>query len=181
MAQLVVPHAGVHASFVAAMAEFRAEGRGGRRDDTVLGSEIREIATVWVSAGGFSVYLEGIRQQADPTAPRPVGWVPASTWWWTSGTEFLGRIQVRHELTDHLLQVGGHIGYDVRPSARGRGHGTAMLAAVLPRVRELGIDPALITCDVDNVASQRVIERNGGRLEDERHGKLRYWVATTPS
>ncbi|HEU0192308.1 MAG TPA: hypothetical protein VFR17_13735 [Mycobacterium sp.] len=38
--------------------------------------------------------------------------------------------------------------------------------------------PAPVTCDTGNVASRRVIEAHGGVLEDERHGKLRYWLAT---
>jgi predicted acetyltransferase len=74
--------------------------------------------------------------------------------------------------------VGGHIGYDVRASARRRGHATAMLAGGLAVAAGLGIDPALITCDVDNVGSRRVIETNGGVLEDERDGKLRFWTPT---
>lgn len=37
---------------------------------------------------------------------------------------------------------------------------------------------ALITCDVDNIGSRRVIENNGGILEDQRGAKLRYWVPT---
>ena len=53
-----------------------------------------------------------------------------------------------------------------------------MLHDVLPHANLLGIDPALVTCDVDNVASRRVIEANGGILEDERRGKLRFWVPT---
>jgi predicted acetyltransferase len=36
----------------------------------------------------------------------------------------------------------------------------------------------LVTCDDDNVASRRVIEANGGRLEDVRGHKLRFWVPT---
>ena len=51
-----------------------------------------------------------------------------------------------------------------------------MLRQALPIARDLGIDPALITCDVGNVGSRTVIERNGGVLEDERAGKLRFWV-----
>jgi predicted acetyltransferase len=51
-----------------------------------------------------------------------------------------------------------------------------MLAAALPVARSLGIDPALLTCDEDNIASRKVIEASGGMLEDNRHGKLRYWV-----
>jgi predicted acetyltransferase len=42
----------------------------------------------------------------------------------------------------------------------------------------LGIERALVTCDVDNIGSRAVIERNGGVLEDERAGKLRFWVPT---
>jgi predicted acetyltransferase len=88
----------------------------------------------------------------------------------------LGRIAIRHRLTPQLREVGGHIGYDVRPSARRCGRATAMLRAALPVARTLGIESALVTCDVDNVASRTVIERNGGMLEDQRGDKLRFWV-----
>jgi predicted acetyltransferase len=43
----------------------------------------------------------------------------------------------------------------------------------------LGIDPALVTCDVDNVGSIGVIEAAGGVLEDVRGIKRRYWVPTS--
>ena len=66
----------------------------------------------------------------------------------------------------------------MRPSARRKGYATAMLAESLPIAAELGIDPALVTCDTDNDASRKVIEACGGELEDERNGKLRYWVPT---
>ena len=69
---------------------------------------------------------------------------------------------MRHRLNDSLEVVGGHVGYTVRPSARSLGHATAMLGAVLPLARVRGIDPALLTCGVANVASRRVIEANGG-------------------
>ena len=36
----------------------------------------------------------------------------------------------------------------------------------------------LVTCDVDNVGSRRVIEANGGVLEDVRGAKRRYWIPT---
>jgi predicted acetyltransferase len=81
-------------------------------------------------------------------------------------------------LNDALKDVGGHIGYDVRPSARRQGHATAMLAAALPIAAGLGIDPALITCDVDNRASRRVIERAGGALVSQSPRTLRFHVPT---
>jgi predicted acetyltransferase len=103
-----------------------------------------------------------------------------STWLWIvdEADEVVGRVSIRHRLTDNLLQVGGHIGYAVIPSARRRGHATAALAQSLRIAAGLGIDPALVTCDDTNVASRRVIEKNGGQLEDVRMSKLRFWVPT---
>jgi hypothetical protein len=43
----------------------------------------------------------------------------------------------------------------------------------------VGIDPALITCDVDNVGSRTVSQANGGVLEYERDGMLRFWLPTS--
>ena len=46
----------------------------------------------------------------------------------------------------------------------------------MPRCKDLGIDPVLVTCDVDNVGSRRTIEQNGGVYEDTRADKLRFWI-----
>ena len=54
-----------------------------------------------------------------------------------------------------------------------------MLAAALPLARAQGIDPALVTCDESNAGSRRVIEANGGVLEDKRGSELRFWVPTS--
>ena len=167
------------ASFLVAMTEFRAEGRGGADDASMIGSEHRRFAGSWRTRQGFASYVQSLREEAFEDSPRPVGYVPCTTWWYVDGSDYLGRVAVRHRLTESLLEVGGHIGYDVRPSARRRGHATAMLQAVLPRALELGIDPALVTCDVTNTGSRKVIEAARGQLEDERAGKLRYWVPTS--
>ena len=49
----------------------------------------------------------------------------------------------------------------------------------LPIAAERGIDPVLVTCDETNDASRKVIEANGGILEDLRGDKLRFWIPTT--
>lgn len=71
--------------------------------------------------------------------PRHQCCVRQTTWWWNAGAEYIGRISLRHELTSHLLEVGGHIGCDVRRSRRRGGHATRMLAAGLPEAERLGI------------------------------------------
>jgi predicted acetyltransferase len=177
MAWLAEPSVEVHESFLAAMAEFAAEGRG-PGDRSALGDEIGEFGSTWGTAAGFAAYVGWLRAQSSEASTLGEGWVPWTALWWVADAGYLGRVQIRHRLTPWLLEAGGHIGYDMRPSARRRGHATALLAAALPVAARLGIDPALLTVDVDNAGSRRVIETNGGVLEDERHGKLRYWVPT---
>jgi predicted acetyltransferase len=179
MPELTPPDPRVRASFGAAMDEFLAEGRGTPDDHSVIGHYLRDQQGAWASDQAFRSFVEEIRAQRLEQTPRPDGYVPATELWWVEGDEFLGRIGIRHRLSPQLLEMGGHIGYDVRPSARRRGHATAMLADMLGIALEMGIDSALVTCDVDNVGSRTVIERNGGVLEDEREGKLRFWVPTS--
>ncbi len=81
-------------------------------------------------------------------------------------TYFIGEIAIRHRLNDALAQRGGHIGYGVRFSEWNRGYGTIMLALALEKAKELRISPLLITCNDDNLASARVMEKNGFVLGD---------------
>lgn len=176
MAELVAPHARYRTSFLACVEEFLAEGRGG--DNTMLGDWRARFGECWHTPEGFAEFVDHLHLDARPESPRPDRHVPQSTWWFVEGDDYLGRISCRHLLTEWLLEYGGHVGYEVRPTARRRGHATAMLRAVLPCVHALGIDPALLTCDDTNVASRKVIEAAGGVLEDQRGAKLRYWVPT---
>jgi GNAT superfamily N-acetyltransferase len=77
-----------------------------------------------------------------------------------------------------LSLTAGTIGFDIRPSARGRGHATAMLAVALPAAHGLGIDPVLLTTRDHNLAGRKVIEANGGQLIDRRGDRLYFHVPT---
>ncbi len=180
MAELRVPDVRLRRSYLAAISEFAAEGCGAPGDRSNTARQIRTWSGIWESEDGFSTFVEELRAESDPLRARPHGLVTSTTWWWVEGEEYLGRIALRHHLNEELLEIAGHIGYEVRPSARRRGNATAMLAALLPLVRAVGIDAVLITCDVTNVGSRRVIQANGGLLEDERHGKLRFWIPRAP-
>jgi predicted acetyltransferase len=116
----------------------------------------------------------------------PTGWVPMTTFWLVDDDGWVrGMSRLRHRLTPFLLEHGGHIGYYVARAHRGKGYATQVLTGTLAEARDLGIERALLTVDSDNAPSIRVIERNGGVLEDEAidsaTGKLhrRYWIDLT--
>lgn len=180
MPELIRPSVVVRESFLVALDEFRSEGRLGEDDPTGLAHETRDLPRD-VDEAAFARYTDTLRERELEEGRRPEGWVPDTLLWYVDGPVWIGRLDIRHRLNDMLLEVGGHIGYDVRPSMRRRGHATQMLGDALPIAAELGINPALVTCDVTNVASRKVIEANGGRLEDQRGDKLRFWIATIAS
>ncbi|WP_343242395.1 MULTISPECIES: GNAT family N-acetyltransferase [unclassified Streptomyces] len=176
MPRLAPPSGLVHRSFIAAMEEFRAEGRGGPDDDTTLGATLRDYGPRWRDPAVFEAYVAEVRAAAHPAAPHSV---PVTTLWYVDDADYLGRIAIRHTIaTRFLREYGGHIGYDVRPTTRLRGHATAMLRGCLPHAAGLGLESVLVTCDTDNTGSRKVIEAAGGTFEDERSGKLRYWIRT---
>ena len=186
--RLTEPDPRFHRSYLAAFDEFVAAGEDRHAglpsfgappytDAEPLGHGFTRKAVA--EPEGFAALVDLVRRVADPGSPRPRGYVPWTELWMAEGDEYLGRITLRHELTEALFTWGGHIGYVVRPSARRQGHASAALQGIMPLCRERGIDPVLVTCDVDNDPSRRTIEGAGGVYEDTREGKLRYWIPTS--
>lgn len=150
-----------------------------------------DVAREWRDAGedryaaaleDFDAWLAKVeRYTAQATCPP--GLVSGDSYWLVDGSgRILGGVRLRHRLAPHLEIEGGHIGYDVRPSERRKGVGTRLLALVLEKARERGLDRVLVTCDHDNVGSVRIIQRNGGvettTTVSEHSGKVvrRFWI-----
>jgi predicted acetyltransferase len=102
---LITPTTEVRESFVAAMREFQDEGRGAPGDETGIGIEIRTFGAGWHDPAGFARYVDWLLALATEEGPRPEGWVPATSLWWVEGTEYLGRLQIRHRLTRISTQL----------------------------------------------------------------------------
>lgn len=95
------------------------------------------------------------------TVPR----LPGYTRWLWDG-DFCGSINLRWQAHTSALPPYclGHIGYAVVPWKRQRGYATEALRQLLPEARREGLDYVEIITDPENIASQRVIEANGGVL-----------------
>ena len=175
-AELVAPSLRHARSSAAALSE------GFRRGAQELVSE-RRISQI---EAGFQGYIEAITDQSGSIrlpSGEIVPKVPFSVRWLVEGDEFIGEASIRHQLNVHLLKEGGHIGYGIHPSRQRQGYGKLILALALEECRCLGIARVLVTCLEHNIASARIIEANGGALENviaapAGGGPLRrYWIA----
>jgi predicted acetyltransferase len=136
--------------------------------------------TLQGDTSNFSRYI-GQLKDCEKGIGVPDGFVPSSTFWLVnSENEILGTVNIRHRLSESLMIEGGHIGYGVKPSERKKGYATKMLTLALLEAKKLGIEKAFLTCDKDNVASTKVILKNGGSLYRENVldgiSKLSFWI-----
>lgn len=107
----------------------------------------------------------------------PEGWVPdIQLVAFSIDGQAVGFLNIRLCLNDFLLEEGGHIGYSIRPSERGKGYAKESLRQGLQVAKGKNIKRALVTCSTENPASRAVILANGGELEDVRNGTERYWI-----
>lgn len=175
---LARPDVRLHASWAEAVLEFG--------DSVVHGSGVWRLPGqrfTDVTREGCTAFIDLVLEESDPAVPLPADRVPCTYFWITDGDpeEVVGFLAFRHRLNAWLLEEGGHIGYSVRPSRRRQGHASRALGLAVALAPTLGVDRVLVTCDDDNLASARTIERGGGVYEDTRNGKRRYWIAARPS
>jgi len=116
----------------------------------------------------YSAWLRHLTKQSDK-ATVPSDWVVSTTLLAIreSDQKIVGTINIRHELNEFLLEFGGHIGFGVRPSERGKGYASEMLRLGLNYCNMLGLEKVMVACYKENLASARTILKNGGVLERE--------------
>ena len=129
----------------------------------------------------IEIWFEELKKRScEDTVPK--GLVPSSTYLAVREKDnyIVGMIDIRHYLNDYLTEAGGHIGYGVRKTERNKGYAKQMLKLALEKCKELKIKKVLITCDEDNIASEKVILSANAKLEDIRNvdgeNKKRFWI-----
>jgi predicted acetyltransferase len=152
---LIHPVKHLEADFRAAISEFRLLG-----EKTIA-------STFSYYEDNFDIYMQLI-SDAEKGLNLPNGFVPFSTYWLVENDQhILGFCNLRHYLNDKLQIEGGHIGYAIRPSDRRKNYGTLLLNLLLGECRAMKLNKVMITCDFDNLASQKIIEKNGGEKTGE--------------
>ena len=115
----------------------------------------------------------------------PSHYVPSYDYFVVDDDKLIGIIHIRIRLTDNLLKYGGHIGYAINPKYWNMGYGKELLKLCLEQHKDLIEDDSiLITCDDDNIGSYKIIESNGGKLENKVENEdcnelfltRRYWI-----
>jgi predicted acetyltransferase len=165
-------------AFWALLQDFRAAGEAHHVPGSGAGTDLATLPREQLSD-----FIRGLDKRSRGIG-LPPGYVPDSSFWLVRrGDEaVVGVSSLRHRLTPTLEDVGGHIGYSIRPTERRKGYGTRILALALEPARALGLDRVLVTCDTDNIGSARIIEKNGGVLASRGFSTItgtlvsRYWI-----
>lgn len=130
----------------------------------------------------YSAWLDLRARLEDPVLV-PAGKVPSSAYLAVRAADnrVIGMIDLRHHIDHPILGLwGGHIGYTVRPSERGKGYAKEMLRLNLKNARDRGLEKVMITCSPNNPASERTILANGGMFEKDidvdGETVRRYWI-----
>ncbi|MFT4042876.1 MAG: GNAT family N-acetyltransferase [Gordonia sp. (in: high G+C Gram-positive bacteria)] len=184
--ELAIPHAALHESWL----DARDEWGGAGSHQPGSGIWLADAAGLCLDhAGDFARWVEALNRM--PFASTADGAIPATTWWILRNDRYLGSIQLRHILNDDLAELGGHIGYGIRPTERRKHIASRALREVLDYASaQLGLQQVLVTCDDSNIASQRTALAAGGTLrkirapdayarERGRHEPIHhYWLPT---
>lgn len=120
---------------------------------------------------GMSYYefKEWLKQQNNWSLEKdlPDGYVGQTIFWLFCDGVPVGVGKIRHALTEQSRWIGGNVGYAISNKSRGKGYGTLLLELLLKKAKEMNVNEILLTVEKSNLASKRVIEKNGGRLTDE--------------
>ena len=130
-----------------------------------------ELALIQADPDAFVTSLVDRKGKGAPVRMPDGSFVPRlpgyRRWMWDG--EFCGTISLRWQQGSNALPPYclGHIGYAVVPWKQRQGYATQALALLLREAPAEGLACVQVTTEPDNLASQRVIRANGGKLVEE--------------
>ena len=160
---------------------FEVPGIARKEDAVAYIREFLECGSAINGTGGLQRYLDRyedwLEKLKEDAYRMPNGEkVPARTFFLVREADrrIVGMINIRLTLNERLRRYGGHIGYSIRPTERGKGYNKINLYLGLKVCAAHGIDSVFLDADLDNPASWRTMEALGGvrtkeYFEDEFH------------
>lgn len=126
-----------------------------------------------VNGMSFDEYKKWLEQQHNWSMGKdlPTGYVSQTIFWLYDHDIPVGIGKIRHSVTNKSRIKGGNIGYAVSLEFRGRGYGYVLLKELLQKANELEIKEKILTVEKNNIASKKIIEKNGGTLYDENESR----------
>jgi predicted acetyltransferase len=109
------------------------------------------------------------------------GEVQTSSFWLIAKNDVVGVVRIRRQ----EIESAGHIGYDISPEYRNRGYGYQILKLALEEAAKIGIEEVILTCNIENIASKKIIEKHNGQLlgtildEEENEYLSKYSISPT--
>ena len=152
-------------------------------DSAIKNKDVSEMGNAYRNGENYQDMLKRLenRRNGIKIANRDV---PATVYFIIDNNKLVGTIDLRHELNDNYFSRLGHVAYYIKPEERKKGCATKALSLALEKYKKQKIEKVLITCLEDNVASRKVIEKNGGKLEKSFYDDItkkyiqRFWINT---
>lgn len=145
-------------SYISALEEFQSEGLNLKYDKSELNKN-------------FYNFIKELNElELNPKIE--LGKVKESTYWLIDKQEFIGRISIRHSLSEYLEKYDGNIGFEICPSKRKMGYGSILLSLGIEQAKKLELNKILIMCKDSNTASIKIIEKNNGILIEKYFVKI---------
>ena len=135
---------------------------------------INNNSNPWISEDTFQDKIKKWKEEQSDNSK--VHFIP---FWLLNNDKVIGLAILKTNIeTDEIWkEYGGNISYVITPSNRNKGYGTKCLHLALQKCMELGLENILITCDINNIASKKIIESNCGVLKDcitDKNGNEEY-------
>lgn len=117
----------------------------------------------------YEEWLDDVINSMDDDYAKSIDRVPASTYFTVreSDNKIVGMVNLRHYLDNNLRNIGGHIGYSIRPTERGKGYAKVQLYLALLECKKLGIEEAMVDCVKSNIKSEKTILALGGVFDKQ--------------
>ena len=149
---------------------FEVPGIARKEDAIAFIKEFRDFGSEIHGEGGLDKYIDNYegwldKLNEDYTRIPNEEKVPARTYFLVreSDNRIVGMINIRLALNERLSRYGGHIGYSIRPTERGKGYNKINLYLGLKICDQHGIKEVFLDADLANPASWKTMEAFEGK------------------